>query len=122
MSERDDDLLRRYRAMAREAPAPSVDAAILGASRDAVRRQRTSRWAMPASVAAVLVLALGLVLKVQREVPEESMPAQVRQGAPAPPQAPPAPAQAAPASPVAPQPATEPKRVVREPAPARKAA
>src|SRR4051812_43954870 len=121
MSERDDDLLRRYRTMAREAPAASVDAAILAASRDAVRPRRASRWAVPVSVAAVVVLALGLVLKVQREAPEESLPAQVTQHAPAPPQSPPAPAQAAPSLPVAPEPATEPKPVVRSPAPARKA-
>ena len=78
MSERDDELLRRYRAAAREAPPASLDASILAASRRSVRAPSVRRWAAPLSIAAVLVLALGLVLKVQREAPEAVMPAQSR--------------------------------------------
>ena len=74
MNERDDELLRRYRELPRETPPPSLDASILAASRRPVRRPM-ARWAAPFSVAAVLVLALGLVLKVQREAPEATLPA-----------------------------------------------
>jgi hypothetical protein len=43
-----------------------------------VRRGGVPRWAAPVSVAAVLVLALGIVLKVQREAPESPMPVESR--------------------------------------------
>jgi len=76
MSERDDELLRRYRAASREAPPASLDASILAASRRSVRAPSVRRWAAPLSIAAVVVLALGLVLKVQREAPEAVMPAE----------------------------------------------
>jgi len=78
MSERDDELLRRYRATGRDEPPAAVDAAILAASRRSLRASPVRRWAAPVSVAAVLVLALGLVLKVQREAPEAVMPAESR--------------------------------------------
>src|SRR4051812_15143019 len=78
MSERDDELLRRYRAIKPEAPPPALDAAILAASRRSVRARGVPRWAAPVSVAAVLVLALGIVLKVQREAPETALPVQSR--------------------------------------------
>lgn len=74
MSERDDELLRRYRSLAPEAPPVSVDASILAASRRAVRPRPLARWAVPVSVAAVMVLALGLVLDMQREAPDAGMP------------------------------------------------
>jgi hypothetical protein len=83
MSERDEDLLRRYRAMERPLPPPSIDAAILAASRRAVKARPLSRWAAPVSVAAVLVLALGLVLKVQREAPEATLPSSAAPALPA---------------------------------------
>jgi hypothetical protein len=101
MSEHDDEVLRRYRSLAREEPPASIDAAILAASRRSVRARPFARWAGPVSVAAVLVLALGLVLKVQREAPEAPMPsADTRANAvttPAIVPAPPAPTSAAPA-------------------------
>jgi hypothetical protein len=80
MNERDDELLKRYRELPREAPPASIDASILAASRRATRRP-AARWAAPFSVAAVLVLALGLVLKVQREAPEATLPSPARERA-----------------------------------------
>lgn len=73
MNERDDELLKRYRDLPRAAPRSALDASILAASRRAARRP-VARWAAPFSIAAVLVLALGLVLKVQREAPEATRP------------------------------------------------
>lgn len=73
MSDHDDDLLRRYRELPREETPPALDASILAASRRATRKP-LPRWAAPFSVAAVLVLALGLVLKVQRDAPEVALP------------------------------------------------
>jgi hypothetical protein len=83
MSDHDDEVLRRYRAMERPAPPAALDAAILAASRRSVQRRPFARWAAPISIAAVLVLALGLVLKVQREAPDEAMPSAARDAAPA---------------------------------------
>src|SRR4051812_23318061 len=78
MTERDDKLLPRYRSIERETPPPALDAAILAASRRSVRAPTVPRWAAPVSVAAVLVLALGLVLKVQREAPDAGMPVETQ--------------------------------------------
>jgi hypothetical protein len=83
MTDHDDKLTRRYRSLAREQPGAALDAAILAASRRAAARPSASRrWAMPVSVAAVLVLALGVTLRMQQEqpgietaVPEYSQPA-----------------------------------------------
>jgi hypothetical protein len=53
-----------------------VDAAILAASRRAVGAgPRGSRWAVPVSLAAVLVLGIGVVLNIQREQPGIETPA-----------------------------------------------
>jgi hypothetical protein len=60
--ERDARLSERYRALGREQPAPELDAAILAAS-----RRRHSRWVVPVSIAAVVVLAVGVTLRVQIE-------------------------------------------------------
>lgn len=51
-----------YRALGRDEPPPALDAAILTAS-----RRRRSRWAVPVSVAAVVVLAVGVTLRVHLE-------------------------------------------------------
>jgi hypothetical protein len=66
---RDEALARRYRAMAREEPPAALDAAIVAASRRALARPRTSRWAVPVSLAAVLMLAVGVSLEMQRNEP-----------------------------------------------------
>jgi hypothetical protein len=92
MREQDDPLARRYRELAREEPPAAVDAAILAASRRAVaRRSFARRWAAPLSIAAVLVLAIGISLQVERHEPrlEAAAPASVA----SPPAAAPAPAQ-----------------------------
>lgn len=71
MSEGDDKLLRSYRELARDEPPPALDAAILAASRRAVgSRPWSQRFAGPVSLAAVLVLALGITLNMQREQPD----------------------------------------------------
>src|SRR5260221_177437 len=70
MTESDEKLLQRYRELAREEPARAVDEAILAASRRAVARPSLARrWAPPLSIAAVLVLAFGVTLEMQREQP-----------------------------------------------------
>lgn len=60
--ERDERVSGAYRALGREEPPQDLDAAILAAS-----RRRRSRWAIPVSVAAVVVLAVGVTLRVQME-------------------------------------------------------
>jgi len=52
-----------------EAPPPRLDAAILAAS-----RRRPVRWAVPVSIAAVVVLAVGVTLRVQLEEPRVAEP------------------------------------------------
>lgn len=64
--ERDERVSGAYRALGREAPPPALDAAILTAA----RRSRW-RWAAPVSIAAVVVLAVGVTLRVQLEAPPE---------------------------------------------------
>ena len=92
-TDRDDEVARRYRALAREEPPAQLDAAILAAGRRAVgaRPGGVRRWGPPLSIAAVLVLATGVVLRMQSEQPgiETSAPATI-----APPQPAPVPAQA----------------------------
>ncbi|MDH5577304.1 MAG: hypothetical protein OEZ09_02515 [Betaproteobacteria bacterium] len=60
--DRDTRVSERYRALAREEPPPELDAAILAAA-----RRRRARWAVPVSIAAVVVLAVGVTLRVQIE-------------------------------------------------------
>jgi hypothetical protein len=60
--ERDERVSGAYRALGREEPPQELDAALLAAS-----RRRRSRWAVPVSVAAVVVLAVGVTLRVQME-------------------------------------------------------
>ena len=64
----DDKLKAAYSALPREEPRAATDAAILDASRRALDKPSASRrWAGPVSIAAVLVLAFGLILNVQQE-------------------------------------------------------
>jgi len=117
MTERDDAVSRRYRRLAREEPPAALDAAILAASRRAVgsRPGGLRRWAGPVSIAAVLVLGIGVTLRMQHEKPgiESSMPSEYAMPAPA--EEPPAvqptpPAQARQATPAAPETPAVPKR------------
>ena len=76
----DDDKVRRsYRDLPREEPPESLDRAIIASAHRAVAPARR-QWAVPVSVAAVLVLALGVTLRMQREEPgiETSMPSRVQ--------------------------------------------
>lgn len=86
-----------YSALPREEPRAAIDDAILAASRRALARPpAASRWAMPASIAAVLVLAFGVTLNMREEKPGVELP-DLYTGEPASPPAaaePPAPARA----------------------------
>jgi len=64
----DDRLDERYRALGREEPPPELDARILDAARRAAQsRPGRRRWMLAASIAAVIVLSVGVTLQVQRE-------------------------------------------------------
>ena len=95
MTDADDKLRRRYREIATEEPSAVIDAAILSKARQATGdgpssgsleatrgHPRLQRWAGPMSIAAVLVLGIGVSLRMQLEQPgiETSVPA----GEPAP--------------------------------------
>ena len=70
MSEHDDPLRRAYRALANEEPPRELDEAILAAARRAVARPSLARrWGVPVSIAALLVIALGVTLEMQRGKP-----------------------------------------------------
>ena len=77
MTDPDDKLRRAYRDLAREEPPASLDAAILARARDRVVVRRKPSWMVPVSIAAVLVLGIGVSLRMQMEEPgiETSMPA-----------------------------------------------
>ena len=77
MTDPDERLSRRYRELAREEPPPLVDQAILASARRAVAPRTHGRWAVPVSIAAVLVLGIGVSLNMQSEKPgiETSAPA-----------------------------------------------
>jgi hypothetical protein len=75
MTDSDDKLRRAYRQLAREEPSALIDAAILAQAR-ARRPSRFGRWVGPVSIAAVLVLGIGVSLRMQLEQPgvETSVP------------------------------------------------
>jgi hypothetical protein len=76
MNEIDPRLSRLYHEASTEGPSPAVDAAILAAARQQVaaprrrERSRWSRWLVPASLAAMLVVGVSTSLLIQREYPE----------------------------------------------------
>ena len=76
MTEHDDTVSRRYRELGGEEPPAALDAAILAASRRAVNARPGRHWAGPLSIAAVLLLGIGLSLRMQMEQPglETSVP------------------------------------------------
>lgn len=106
MSEHDDQVSRRYRDLTREEPPAVLDAAIRAqAQRAAAWPRPRSHWMGVVSIAAVLVLALGITLRLQHDDPAI--------------EAAPVPAAAAPhvqPAPAAPQ-ATTPARVEPQPQP-----
>ena len=70
MSEPGDRLDRAYRSLAREEPPAALDARVLAAARRAVVRPSLARrWGVPVSMAALLVLAIGVTLEMQYEQP-----------------------------------------------------
>lgn len=70
MTDPDDRLRRLYGSLPREEPPPALDAAVLAAARRAVARPSLARrWGAPISIAAVLVLVVGVTLEMQREQP-----------------------------------------------------
>src|SRR5688500_8752263 len=104
MTDSDDKLSRRYRELPREEPSRQMDDLVLAASRRAVSagpRKAGSKpqWMVPASIAAVLVLGIGVSLRMQLEQPgiETSTPSSSAEY--------PVPAAAEPAPPAKPEPA-----------------
>lgn len=65
--DRDTRVSESYRALGREEPPRALDESILAAA-----RRRRPRWAVPVSIAAVVVLAVGVTLRVQLEQPQEA--------------------------------------------------
>ena len=84
MIDGDDKLSRRYRDLGAEEPPRALDEAILASARRAVAPRSTQRWAMPVSIAAVLVLAVGVTLRMQQEQPGIEMSAPNEYSVPAP--------------------------------------
>lgn len=68
MTDHDDRVSRRYRELGREQPPAALDDAVLASARRAVRPAR-SRWVGAVSIAAMLVLAWGITLRMQQEEP-----------------------------------------------------
>jgi hypothetical protein len=58
-----------YRALPDEGPPPAMDAAILAAARASVAAKPRTQWAVPVSLAAVLVLSVAVSVQVSRERP-----------------------------------------------------
>jgi len=126
MTEHDDKLSRRYRELAREEPSASVDATILARARRRAPGHRRS-WFVPVSIAAVLMLGVGVTLRMQMEepgietsAPKREFPVRVPESAPA--AAAPTVDAVKPAEAPAPRPQLEPKAKSRLAAPAKPAA
>ena len=69
---RDDKVSAAFRGLPPLEPPPARDDAIRAAARRAVAAKpvsSTRRWALPASIAAVLALSIGVALHVEREKP-----------------------------------------------------
>jgi hypothetical protein len=75
--ERDARISAAYRELGAEEPPRALDEAILGAARKSVRPW-TRRWALPLSLAAVVVLSVTVTLRIQHEQPGIEQPAPVR--------------------------------------------
>ena len=88
----DEKVARRYRELGAEEPPRALDEAILAAARHPRAGKRrparpwTQRWAVPLSLAAVLVLSVTVTLRMQQERPGIESPApqaKVKEPAPA---------------------------------------
>lgn len=73
--EGDARVSRGYRALGAEPPPPALDEAILAAA-----RRRRARWTVPVSIAAVVVLAVGVTLRLQLEPPPPAQPVALTPG------------------------------------------
>ena len=81
MTERDEELSRRYRELAREEPPRALDDAILAAARREVEARPAPlvapsgrrHWFVPVAAAAVIVLSAVVTLHVQREQPDDEL-------------------------------------------------
>jgi len=93
---RDAQVSARYRELAREEPSARLDAAILGAARARAARPGVRRWAVPVSLAAVLVLSVIVTTRIHEEAPYLESGAPAPAGRTAEPATPPAPAPAEP--------------------------
>jgi len=91
---RDGQVSARYRELAREEPSARLDAAILGAARARAARPGVRRWAVPVSLAAVLVLSVIVTTRIHEEAPHLESGAPAPAGRTAKPATPPAPAPA----------------------------
>jgi hypothetical protein len=70
--EQDAKVAAAYRALGAEEPPRTLDEAILAAARQpSARPERswTRRWALPLSLAAVVVLSVTVTLRIQQELP-----------------------------------------------------
>lgn len=93
-ADRDPKLAQRYRELGAEEPPRALDEAILAAARRQARPW-TRRWAVPLSLAAVVVLSVTVTLRMQHEQPGIEAPTVAKEAAPA---------AALPAKPAAPEP------------------
>jgi hypothetical protein len=63
-----DALREHYRRIGAAGPPAAIDAAVLGQARAALRRRpRVAGWWVPATLAATVVIAFSLLLRVQQE-------------------------------------------------------
>ncbi len=69
----DAKVSQRYRELATEEPPRALDEPILAAARRSARPW-TQRWAVPLSLAAVVVLSVAITLRIQHEQPGIELP------------------------------------------------
>jgi hypothetical protein len=74
----DEKISQRYRELGAEEPPRALDDAILAAARRPTSSW-SKRWAMPLSLAAVVVLSITVTLRIQHEQPEIAAPAPAAQ-------------------------------------------
>ena len=58
----DDALRKLYRGLPRDDPPPAIDAAVLAAAHVSVATQPRRNWAVPVSLAAVLVFSVAVTV------------------------------------------------------------
>src|SRR4051812_41798910 len=59
-----------YRGLPQEGSSPELDAAVLSAARASVVPRSRRNWAVPASLAAVLVLSVAVTVRMEGERPD----------------------------------------------------